>query len=346
MFYTMYGNVFRCVLSGTGRTHIVRLGLNACVVWFWVVQAACGQPHVIFLGRPVSAIAFTPDGTIFCATDNEIQVRQRDGSPTKRVLKGHTKKIFSLDAHPKMNLLVSGGVDGMIRLWDLTGAKDNKDIKSKPLYAGDVVFAVRFSPSGDFLAAATTEGLHVWKKQGHEWIQARLAAKDIPVEDDFPVSIAFRPKSHEVAAGYRYGRVRVWDLQTNRVVKTLEPHRADSTVVPICFSPDGKLLASAALEPEEKRIVVTDVEKGKRRYKIKARATALAFVGRNGELLAAGTENGGIKYWERKNRFALTDVGTGRPHLKSVTSIWQRGNQLVSASDDGGIIFLDIPTIR
>jgi WD40 repeat protein len=54
--------------------------------------------------------------------------------------------------------------------------------------------------------------------------------------------VSFDPDGKLLAAGNRYGTIRIWDVATRKEVKTLTGHMGD--VWSIAFSPDGKTLAA------------------------------------------------------------------------------------------------------
>ena len=54
--------------------------------------------------------------------------------------------------------------------------------------------------------------------------------------------VAFSPDGKQLAAGNRYGTVRIWDVATRKEIKTITGLMSD--VWSIAFSPDGKTLAA------------------------------------------------------------------------------------------------------
>lgn len=63
----------------------------------------------------------SPDGSLIAVAgfSDEILLLDSESMETVHVLKGHTARIASLVFHPDGNLLVSGGRDGIPRLWDV-----------------------------------------------------------------------------------------------------------------------------------------------------------------------------------------------------------------------------------
>lgn len=90
-----------------------------------------------------------------------------------KVLKGHTNFVFCVNFSPSSNLLVSGGFDETVRVWDV--ARGNvlhtsalhrtelfryagKPLKTLPAHS-DPVTAVTFNHDGTLIASCAMDGL-------------------------------------------------------------------------------------------------------------------------------------------------------------------------------------------
>ena len=150
----------------------------------------------------------------------------------------YASTIESIAFSPDGKLLVSGGIDNAVRLWDVK--KRREIFKREPdQKEGDHanIQAVAFSPDGKvFATAGTHEEIHLWSAAEHKLI----GTLDI---QEWCEALAFSPDGGFLAAGVGT-KVRVWNMQTQEEVATLEG--ALGAVNTIVFSGDGRTLVGSA----------------------------------------------------------------------------------------------------
>lgn len=72
-----------------------------------------------------------------------------------RSMVGHRDRVISAHFHPQRSLLVTGGIDGSIRLWNVETGKEVSVLGTHPQFVTDVAF----SPHGDVVVSVGKEGL-------------------------------------------------------------------------------------------------------------------------------------------------------------------------------------------
>ena len=110
-------------------------------------------------------------------------------------------------------------------------------------------------------------------------------------------SVAVSPDGKTVAAGLRYGTIKVWDVPTGEE-KTLKGHAGD--VWGVAFTPDGKTLVSGGGEwnrPGEVKLWDLHAEKEIASLKHTSEVLCVA-VSRDGKRMAAGGWDGTIRLWD------------------------------------------------
>lgn len=129
---------------------------------------------------------------------------------------------------PSSFFILSSTLSSTIRIYSLHTAK-----VLKTLQANDYV-SEKFPTPAIVFAAPGGAGL----ANGHG------------AEDAMDVDVVGAVGAARVVAGSENGHVVIWDLQDRRVVQVLEGH--DAPVVALAVHPDGRTIATGALEPDKK----------------------------------------------------------------------------------------------
>ena len=139
-------------------------------------------------------------------------------------------------------------------------------------------------------------------------------------------ALAYTPDSKILVAASLDGKIRLWDADATRVLRTLDTSSLE--LYAIAISPDGKLLASGGSWQE---IQIWEIATGKLLQTLKghsAQVAALAF-SPDGKLLASGGYDKSIRLWDtgtwKEKRKITKDLGrvtalTSSPDGKSLAS--------------------------
>ncbi len=208
------------------------------------------------------------------------------------ILEGHDNAVTDVAFLPEGVSAVSSGLDGTIRLWDISQGR-----MQQVLYANrDEIFALAISQDGSKIASTEYKGQvrvleifeknvkHLtgslgwsadvafspdsnkvvsWSMDGDIWIwdsrKGELAGTFKGKKNKWGMALAWSPDGTCVAAGRI--AITIWDVESKKQIRTLEGHK--DFIRDIVFSPDGKYLASASMD---KTIRVWDMSTGKSLY--------------------------------------------------------------------------------
>ena len=131
---------------------------------------------------------------------------------------------------PDGSTLLTGGQDGVVRLWDADTGELSEELPStdRPLRTAAL------SPDGRWVAGAAWQRVPVWDADAGELVR----------ELDVPgMSVAFSPDAEQLAVAGDDGTASLWEPATGRQRQQL---RHAATVNDVAWSADGRFLVTAA----------------------------------------------------------------------------------------------------
>ncbi|MGD2182972.1 hypothetical protein [Lusitaniella coriacea] len=158
---------------------------------------------------------------------------------------------------------------------------------------------------------------------------------------DYVDALAFHPKTPLLASGSADGTIKLWDVETKEVRKTLRGHRA----VILAFSPDGTTLASGS---PDATIKFWDVETGIEKQTLSNDndgITTLSFHPQK-EILAVGTQGGRLQLWNLQTGEKLGEHQfiEFKQSLRAI-AFSPDGKHLASGGDDPTIHLWNVPDL-
>jgi WD40 repeat protein len=240
-------------------------------------------------------------------------------TPELLVQKGHTNLVSSVAVGPGGRILASGSWDNTVILWDISTGRGLRTLK----HSGGVN-SVAFNPDGNILASGGDDGVITL------WDVAIGKQICTPTGHTSAVnSVTFNSAGNILASGSGEDpinkpgdsdnhTVRLWDVATCGLLKTLEGH--SSVVNSVVFSPNGEVLASAGaqsrsessvlpIEEANKTIRLWDVITGEELRVLTGHPNvkSIAF-SRDGQKLASASPETSVRVWEVATGQALYDL--------------------------------------
>lgn len=152
-------------------------------------------------------------------------------------LSGHSDDVHSVDFSPDGTLLASGSDDNTIKLWNVSDGTLRTTLKGHTGW----VCSVAFSPDGTLLASGSGDlTIKLWNVSDGTLIET---FKGHPFSH-YECCVDFSPDGKLLATIGEDNTIKLWDIENGCEIKTLQGHSREVNY--ITFSPDGKLLVSAA----------------------------------------------------------------------------------------------------
>lgn len=305
-----------------------------CLFSFVGGAAAEPQKHAVLEKHQdeVTALAFSPDGKQLASAcssfrgEEAITVWDVETGKVAKTLPGHRRAtVNALAFSPaKPGLLVSGGTDDTVRLWDTSTGTNSATLKGLRGH----VSSLAFTPDGNTLVTASADEIALWDME-----KLKCYAT---IKTHYIYSLSVSPDGKTIASAGRGKAVKLWNLSTGDNIATLEQRYQD----PKCavFSPDGKVLASTG----DDFTFIWDLETKKITRTLKTKETgsrcyAAAFSPDGSNLVTANSDRDALVLWDPKTGNVMASV-SGHKGRATCVAFSPNGSLLASGGKDHRVI--------
>ena len=294
----------------------------------------------------LSALMTPDDNTIVTAhADKSVHIsRALDGQPVA-VLRGVQAGTGSLACYGN-NQLLAKSVDGEVAIWDLTlpwrlertiGSEDQSLIS-------DRVTAIDFSPDGQLIALGGGPPSRSGELKLFSVADGKLAIEFPDAHSDTILGTRFSPDGQRLLACGADKQVRVFDLATKKLQRTLEGHTHH--VLGAAWHDDGETIASASADNTVK---IWDVASGEQKRTINVgskEVSAVSFVGQSAQLISVSADQQARLFDSTNGRSVRSFSGASdalfsvvvTPDSKFIIAGGQDGNLLLWTVDKGELV--------
>eukprot|EP00877_Chromochloris_zofingiensis_P012178 jgi/Chrzof1/7213/Cz02g14300.t1 len=175
-------------------------------------------------------------------------------------LAGHERAVVTLDVEHSGNRVVTGSMDGTVRLYDFNGMKaDLRSFRALTPHEGHPVLSVSWSPTGDaFLVATGAATAKVYDRDGKErgeFVRGDMYIRDMKNTKGHVSGLTsgqWHPTDRYTAmTASEDGTVRIWDtwnIQQKTVIKPSLAKPGRVTVSSCAYNCDGRLIAAGLMD--------------------------------------------------------------------------------------------------
>ncbi|CBF86026.1 hypothetical protein AN2021.2 [Aspergillus nidulans FGSC A4] len=199
----------------------------------------------------------------------------------QKILKGHSHECSTMAFSSDSRQLVTGSVDCTVRLWNTTTG----DLEKTFVGHTGTVLSVAISSDGRQIVSGSIEAVKLWDAATGDLLKTLASG--------FAGSVAFSPDSRQIAAGFKDGKIFIWDA-AGTLQKTLERH--PGAIMSIAFSPDVKQLVTCSTDSTIKRwdITIGGVQEAVGHSK----HVTTMVLSPDGKVIASGSADKTIKLWD------------------------------------------------
>lgn len=276
------------------------------------------------------------------------------GARESLTLSGHTSSVTSVSFSADSRLALSGGFDGIVKLWDLQAGR------SLGTFSGHTswVNSVCLSHDGKLaISGSSDDTVKIWNTATGHCIST---LKHQPSE---VTSVCLSPDSRFALCGTDNGKLHLWDVVNGVHLRTLprSGQQQDAGVMPegdrghsdevtsVCLSYDGQFALSGS---KDNTIILWEIATGKQLRTFAGHTWVVNSVclSADSRLAISGSSDGSLHLWDlatgAATSFGGVGIGSFKGHTSWVTSVSLSadGQFALSGSGDSTLKLWDVTT--
>ncbi|CAN8062671.1 unnamed protein product [Agarophyton chilense] len=292
------------------------------------------------------------------SSDNTVRIWDMNSGSQKRILRGHTSRIWDVSATRNGKLLASASGDGSIRLWDTATLSDVHDAKEwaakrheqsvgrlrvngnmdggsadmcRAVLQGHAhdVYAVRMQARGGAVASGGYDRLVRFYDTETQTLLKSFGGHKSSIS-----SVGFNARGNLIVTGSKDSSIKFWDVVSGLCVRTLSAHLGEVTSVEINQS--GSLMVSSSKDNSNRLwdIRMTKVVKRFKGHQNTSKNFVRSVFGPRESVVIGGSEDGHVYIWDVDSSEVLQKLGAGGGTVYDVE--WNaRRSVLASCAHDG-----------
>ncbi|MER3494835.1 MAG: serine/threonine protein kinase [Mastigocladus sp. ERB_26_2] len=247
--------------------------------------------------QAVKSVAFSPKGNTLATASDDKTIKLWNLNTLEEIstLYGHSSPVKSV-AFSLEGILASGSWDKTVKLWNITTGQEISTLIGHQLQ----VSAVTFSPQSHLLASASFDRtIRLWD----------LSSLDTQTQKKFEncpcyslcghawavLTVAFSPDGKILATGSDDNTIKLWNVNTGQVIRTLLGH--SWSVLVVAFSGDGEILISGS---RDNTVKLWRVSTGDEIATLTGHVDSVSAIAVNpvAQLIVSGSRDKTIKLWQ------------------------------------------------